>query len=97
MPRQREPAMHDPDDKDIHRKEGVDPYPVPKRAETARHDEGDLEDPAATTPDAPHDRGKATDGEYTTGVEAMKAKLKREGEIEEWRRAQTQGKPATRH
>jgi hypothetical protein len=96
MPRQSEPAMHDVTDKELHRKEGVDPYPVPKRAEQATRDEGDLQDPA-TTEDAPHDRGTAPAGGYTTGVDAMKNELKREGEMEGWKRGKTQGKPAPKH
>jgi hypothetical protein len=93
MPRPSEPSMRDPADKDIHRKEGIDPYPVPRKTEEASQPEADTADPARTDPDAPHDRGTAPSGGYTTGVDAMKNKLKEEGEIEDWKEGRTQGAP----
>jgi hypothetical protein len=97
MPRQSEPNMRDVTDKEIHRKEGVDPYPVPKRAEHASQPEGDTVDPANVDPDAPHDRGTAPGGGYTTGVDAMKNKLDEEGVRDAWKHGRTQEKPDTKH
>ena len=97
MPRQSEPNMHDVTDKDIHRKEGVDPYPVPKQAEKVGHDQGDLEDPAKTEGDAPHDRGTAPGGGYTTGPDSMKNQLDEEGAREAWKRGLTQEEPDPKH
>ncbi len=96
MPRPSEPAMHDAADKDIHSRQGVAPYPAPKKTETATEPESDTVDPATTTPDAPHDRGTATDGRYATGIDAMKQKLKVEGEMEDWKDGRTQGSPQRR-
>ncbi len=93
MTRPNDLHMHDPQDKEIHSKEGVDPYPVPKEAKKVGRAEGDLEDPAKDDDDAPHDRGKARGGNYTTGTDAMKKKLKAEGEIEDWQAGRTQGAP----
>lgn len=93
MARQSEPTMHDVTDKEIHTPEGVDPYPVPKGTETVGRDEGDLQDPAQTTPDAPHDRGANDAGEYQSGDEAMRDKLQREGDVEAWKDGKTQGAP----
>lgn len=97
MTRANDLHMHDPQDKEIHSKEGVDPYPVPREAEKVGRAEGDLEDPAKDDADAPHDRGKARAGEYTTGTDAMKKKLKSEGEIEDWQAGRTQGAPPRKH
>ena len=93
MNRPNEPHMHDPADKELHRKEGVDPYPVPERAAKAGQPDSDVEDPAEIDRRAPHDRGQARDGGYTTGVDAMKKKLKNEGETEEWKDGRTQNAP----
>ena len=40
--------MHDAAAKDIHSKPGVDPYPVPNKAETAKHS---TSDEMTSTPD----------------------------------------------
>lgn len=97
MNRPDQPHMHDPSDKELHTKQGVDPYPVPKDAEKVGRAEGDLEDPAKDDADAPHDRGKARAGGYTTGTDAMKNKLKAEGEMEDWKEGRTQGAPPNKH
>ena len=97
MPRQSEPHMHDPSDKEIHRKEGVDPYPVPNSAEVVGSDQGDLEDPREAGADTTHDRGKAVDGKYTDATDARKKVLKDDGDYEAWRHGQTQETPAKKH
>jgi hypothetical protein len=97
MPRPSEPKMNDVTDKDVHRREGVDPYPVPKKAETATRGDGDTTDPAKTDPGAPHDRGTASDGGYTTGTDAMKNKLDEEGVRDAWKHGRTQEAPETKH
>lgn len=91
--RRSEPAMRDAADRELHRKEGVDPYPVPRRAEQATRDEGDLQDPAKADRRAPHDRGTTADGDYASGVDAMKQKLKDEGVKGAWKDGRTQGAP----
>ena len=97
MSRPDEPAMRDPADKEVHRKEGVDPYPVPKRTETVDRTKADTDDPADTTPDAPHDRGRAPDGGYTTGVDAMKNQLDREDVRDDWKYGRTQETHPRKH
>jgi len=87
------PNMKDPADKELHRRQGVDPHPVPNTSELAGNAQGDLEDPGTVDCDAPHDRGKARDGGYTTGVDAMKKKLKNEGEMDDWKKGRTQDAP----
>ena len=96
MNKPSEPHMHDPADKDMHRKEGDHPYPTPTRAAKAEQPESDVDDPGESDRDAPHDRGQARDGGYTTGVDAMKKKLKAEGEMEDWKDGRTQNAPAKR-
>ena len=97
MNRPNEPAMHDVTDKEIHRREGVDPYPVPNTSKLAGKAQGDLEDPSKVDRDAPHDRGQARDGVYTTGVDSMKKKLKNEGEMGDWKKGRTQDAPDKKH
>lgn len=96
MNRPNEPAMNDVTDKDLHRKEGVDPYPTPNDTELAGQHQGDLEDPAKVDGDAPHDRGTAPGGGYTTGVDAMKNQLDEEGARDAWKKGRTQGEPPKR-
>lgn len=93
MPRPDPPDMHDPEDKELRTREGVAPYPIPERARVASRDEGDIEDPASAEGDAPHDRGKMRGRNYTTGVDAMKKKLERDGALENWKDGRTQGAP----
>lgn len=97
MPRQSEPDMRDVTDKEVHRKEGVDPYPIPKRTETVERTEADTQDPALADRDAPHDRGTAPGGGYTTGTDAMKNQLDREGVRDDWKHGRTQEKPGAKH
>lgn len=57
------PEMNDPADKDLHTRSGKDPYPPPEGGvKDAKNPESDLEDPANTTPGAPHDRATAPGG-----------------------------------
>jgi hypothetical protein len=91
MPRSSEPHMHDPGDKEIHRKEGVDPYPVPNEAEEATRA---ADDEKTSTPDNSFERGEEhEDGEYLDAVDKMKKTLKDEGDLEDWRKGRTQGAP----
>lgn len=93
MPRPSEPAMNDPADKEIHRKQGVEPYPAPAKTEVVGSQHGDVQDPAKVDSDAPHDRGTAKDGGYTTGTDAMKEQLDDEGARDAWKHGRTQEKP----
>jgi hypothetical protein len=91
MNRTPNPHMHDPADKEIHRKEGVDPYPVPRQAETAARP---ADDETTSTPDNSFERGEEhTDGDYLDAVDKMKKTLKEEGDLEDWRKGRTQGAP----
>lgn len=86
--------MHDPDDKEIHRKEGVDPYPVPKDAKMADRPE---DDEATSTPNNSFERRmEHEDGEYIGAVDKMKKTLKDEGDVDAWRKGQTQNQGAPR-
>ena len=94
MSRPDELHMHDPDDKEIHRKEGVDPYPVPKDAKMADRPE---DDEATSTPDNAFERGlEHEDGEYIDAVDKMKKTLKDDGSVDAWRKGQTQNQGAPR-
>lgn len=75
MNRPSGPTMKDPGDRELHRREGVDPYPVPRQAEQARRDAGDIDPTEA--PD----------------TDAMKRKLKRDGDLDDWKQGRTQGAP----
>lgn len=97
MPRQSEPNMRDVTDKEIHRKEGVDPYPVPKRTETVDRTKADTEDPALTEAADTHDRGKALDGDYMDATDARKQKLKDDGDYDAWKHGRTQETPPRKH
>lgn len=91
MPRQSEPDMHDPADRDIHSKKGVDPYPAPNKAEAANRSPPDEE---TSTPDNSFERGRDHgDGDYLDAVDKMKKTLKDEGDLEEWRKGRTQNTP----
>ncbi len=91
MNRTPNPHMNDPLDKDIHRKEGVDPYPVPEKAETGSRAGNDE---ATSTPDNSFERGEEhEDGAYLDAVDKMKKTLKDDGDLEDWRKGRTQGAP----
>lgn len=86
--------MHDPSDKEIHREEGVDPYPVPKDAKMADRPE---DDEATSATDNSFERGLGQeDGEYIDAVDKMKKTLKEEGGVDAWRKGQTQNQGAPR-
>ena len=95
MPRQSEPDMRDKTDEEVHRKEGVDPYPIPKRTETVERTAADTEDPALTDADT-HDRGTAVDGHYTDATDARKEALKDGGDYDAWKHGRTQETPPRR-
>ena len=94
MDRQAEPGMRDPDDKDIHKPEGRDPYPdSPKGVRTVGQPSDDTVDPATRDPQAPHDRGSVQDGEWRSGTEDAEAQLADEGEKKAWKKGLTQNAP----
>lgn len=70
----REPDMHDPTDKELHRKEGVEPYPVPNKAKVEGKPQSD--EPAGKD----YERGRDKDGQYEGGVDRMRNKLKNDGD-----------------
>lgn len=95
MPRPSEPEMRDVTDKELHRKEGVDPYPVPRKAEKAQQPK---DDEATSTPENAHERGlEDEEGQYTDAVGKMQKTLRDEGDLEDWRKGRTQGAPAKKH
>lgn len=86
-----DPHMNDPQDKDIHRRAGVDPYPVPAKPEQASHA---ANDEATSTPENYRERGQEReDGQYLDAVDRMKKTLKDGGDLEAWRDGRTQGAP----
>jgi len=96
MSKSRELEMHDPSDKDIHRPEGVDPYPEPKKVEMADR-------PGSTDGTSPADNSSLqsggeedSDGDYVNSVDKMKKELTDEGGVEAWRKGQTQNSDAPR-
>jgi len=94
MPRHTKPHMHDPDDKDIHRKEGVDPYPVPAKSKVAGKP---LDDETTSTPDNNFERArKDADGEHLDAVDSMRKTLTETGERDAWKDGRTQGASARR-
>ena len=58
MPRQSQPDMHDPKDKDLHTEEGVQPYPVPNKSKV----EGQPQSDEPTGKDYEH--GQEKDGHF---------------------------------
>jgi hypothetical protein len=95
MTRPNDLHMNDPSDKEIHRKEGVDPYPVPKDAEMAGRPQTDRD---STKSDTGLQRGGEEDenGEYVDSVDRMKKELNEEGGVEAWRKGETQNTGAPR-
>jgi hypothetical protein len=80
--------MHDVTDKEIHRKEGVDPYPVPRRAEKVRNPQ---DDEATSTPDNNFERAREDeDGEHLDAVDRMRKTLAEEGVKDAWKEGRTQ-------
>jgi hypothetical protein len=91
MPRQSEPDMHDATDKEIHRKEGVDPYPVPNKSKVVGKPQ---DDEATSTPDNNFERAATDeDGHHLDAVDKMTKTLTEEGAKEAWREGRTQGAP----
>jgi hypothetical protein len=83
--------MNDPADEEIHRPEGRDPYPVPRRGtRDARRPEDDLEDPSDEG-DGPHDRGVIRGDEHVGAREDMIDTVG--GNKEAWRKGRTQNLP----
>jgi hypothetical protein len=90
--RQSGPGMRDPTDRELHRPEGRDPYPMPRKgARKVEEAEDDLADPADTDPDAPHDRGVMEDGEYLSARDQMDIEIGRDKDA--WRKGRTQNPP----
>lgn len=89
MPREGEPDMRDPKDKELHRKQGVEPYPVPNKSKVVGKPQAD----DATPTGSDYESGEEKDGEYLEGTDRMREKLKREGVTEEWKDGRTQGAP----
>jgi hypothetical protein len=91
--RQSEPGMRDPADKELHKREGRDPYPTPRKgARDVENAEDDLTDPAEVDPDAPHDRGVTEDGEYLSARDQMDVEIGKDKEA--WRKGRTQNSSA---
>lgn len=89
MPRQSEPGMRDPADKEIHTREGRDPYPSPRKgAEKAGRSEDDTKDPGDVDASAPHDRGTEKGGEWHSGIEDAEEQVKDEKKA--WKEGLTQ-------
>jgi len=92
MPRDSEPKMVDPADKEIHRSEGVEPYPVPNKSKVVGRP---VDDEATSTPDNNHERAKTDeDGEHLDAVDKMRKTLTEERSKEAWKRGETQGAPS---
>jgi hypothetical protein len=91
MPRQDEPDMKDATDKELHRKEGVAPYPVPNKSKVVGKP---IDDEATSTPENNFERARQdADGEHLDAVDKMRKTLTEEGAKEAWREGHTQGAP----
>ncbi len=92
MNKPAKPGMHDPADTGIHARKGAAPYPKSAKNTVERATPADdLEDPAKTDPEAPHDRGAPTmDGQDgARDSMARKARSNRKA----WEKGKTQNKP----
>lgn len=88
MPRPDEPHMHDVTDKDIHRKEGVDPYPLPK---TARSADQPQDDEQTSTSENNFERAQVdAEGEYLDAADKMRKTIKEDGAQKAWKDGRTQ-------
>lgn len=88
MTRQNEPKMHDPADKEIHSKEGVEPYPVPNKSKVVGTP---VDDEATSTPENNFERaGEDEDGEHLDAVDKMRKTLIEDGDVEAWKKGRTQ-------
>jgi hypothetical protein len=86
--------MNDPADRDIHRPEGRDPYPEPKRGTKAAEDpENELEDPADEG-EGPHDRGVTHGDEHVGAREDMIDEVGKDKDA--WKKGRTQNLPQER-
>jgi hypothetical protein len=93
--RRSEPGMRDPTDKELHKREGRDPYPTPQKgARDAEEPQYDLADPADTDPDAPHDRGVMENDEYLSARDQMDKEIGKDKDA--WRKGKTQNPPPRR-
>lgn len=91
MPRDNEPKMVDPADKDIHSRKGVEPYPVPNKSKIVGNA---ADDEATSTPDNNNERArKDEDGEHLDAVDKMRKTLTEEGVKEAWKDGRTQNSP----
>ena len=94
MPRQSEPDMRDKADKDIHTREGRDPYPSPRKGVAkADRPEDDTADPADLDPAAPHDRGVVENDKWRDGIDDAARQLAESGEKRAWKKGLTQNDP----
>lgn len=90
--RSSEPAMQDPADREVHRREGRDPYPEPRHgAEAKRRAGDDMEDPGDADSDMPHDRGVVEGDEHVGAREDMIDHVS--DERREWKKGRTQNLP----
>lgn len=95
MPRDKEPHMHDPDDKELHRPEGVEPYPVPNKAKVVGKP---LPDDKTTSTDANNSERarKDAEGEHLDAVDKMRRTLSKDGDTRAWKEGRTQNAPGKR-
>lgn len=91
MPRQSEPDMHDPKDRDIHSESAVKPYPTPNKTKVVGNP---IPDESTSTPDNNFERaGQDEDGEHVDAVDKMRKTLMEDGDKEAWKDGRTQGAP----
>jgi hypothetical protein len=94
MGRPSDPGMRDPTDKDIHTRQGRDPYPEPRKgAEKGRNPSDDTVDPGDADAEAPHDRGTVQDGNWMSGIDDAEKQLADEGAKKAWKKGLTQNAP----
>ena len=92
MPRPSEPDMRNSSDKEIHTREGRDPYPSPRKGtEEASRSGDDTIDPGDLDAEAPHDRGSVENDEWHSGIEDAEAQVKDEKRA--WKKGLTQNDP----
>jgi hypothetical protein len=91
MPRDSEPEMHDPQDRELHGEKGVKPYPAPNKTKVVGVP---VPDESTSTPDNNFERAdEDEDGDHLDAVDKMRKTLTEDGDKEAWKDGKTQGAP----
>ena len=91
MPRDSEPDMHDPQDRELRSEEGAKPYPTPNKTKVVGTP---VPDETTSTPDNNFERAdEDEDGQHLDAVDKMRKTLTEDGDKEAWKDGKTQGAP----